>query len=290
MPPRAAEREIIMKKILSVIAACAMLVTMTACGAKNKYRCDKDIGRTCAVSSDLEYIKNNGKMVIGYTVYEPMNYTNESGEFVGFDTDFAKAVCEKLGVEPEFVEINWDTKETELSAKSIDCIWNGFTITDERKENLAFTDPYIKNKQVVVIRAKDADKYTSTESLKAANLVAEIESAGEDTIKNDENLKNANYVAVNKQTDGLLEVKSGTADAVVLDYTLASAMVGEGTSYSDLKIIDNLDLNVEEYGIGFRKGSDAAAEVNKIRKELVADGTMEKIAEKYDLQAILIKE
>ena len=289
MPPRAAEWEIIMKKILSVIAACAMLVTMTACGAKTNTAATKT-SDVPAVSSDLEYIKNNGKMVIGYTVYEPMNYTNESGEFVGFDTDFAKAVCEKLGVEPEFVEINWDTKETELSAKSIDCIWNGFTITDERKENLAFTDPYIKNKQVVVIRAKDADKYTSTESLKAANLVAEIESAGEDTIKNDENLKNANYVAVNKQTDGLLEVKSGTADAVVLDYTLASAMVGEGTSYSDLKIIDNLDLNVEEYGIGFRKGSDAAAEVNKIRKELVADGTMEKIAEKYDLQAILIKE
>ena len=289
MPPRAAEREIIMKKILSVIAACAMLVTMTACGAKTNTAATKTSDAP-AVSSDLEYIKNNGKMVIGYTVYEPMNYTNESGEFVGFDTDFAKAVCEKLGVEPEFVEINWDTKETELSAKSIDCIWNGFTITDERKENLAFTDPYIENKQVVVIRAKDADKYTSTESLKAANLVAEIESAGEDTIKDDENLKNANYVAVNKQTDGLLEVKSGTADAVVLDYTLASAMVGEGTSYSDLKIIDNLDLNVEEYGIGFRKGSDVPAEVNKIRKELVADGTMEKIAEKYDLQAILIKE
>jgi len=179
-----------------------------------------------SAESDLEYIKKNGKMVIGYTVYAPMNYTNDAGEFVGFDTEFAKAVCEKLGVEPEFVEINWDTKEVELEAKKIDCIWNGFTITEEREENLDFSIPYILNKQVVVIRKADVEKYKDTASLAAANLVAETSSAGESAIKDDENLSKANYTAVAKQTDALLEVKSKAADAAVLDYTLANSMVG----------------------------------------------------------------
>ncbi len=266
-----------MKKLLSIMLVLVLALSFAACNNQTQ------------TESDLAYITENGKMVIGYTVYEPMNYTDDNGEFVGFDTEYAKAVCEKLGVAPEFVEINWDTKEIELNAKNIDCVWNGFTITEERKENIEFTTPYISNKQVVVIKAQNADKYTDTASLSEANLVAEIESAGEGAIADDENLAKANYVAVAKQTDGLLEVKSGTADAVVLDYTLASAMVGEGTDYADLMIIDGLDLAVEEYGIGFRKGSDAAAKVNEITAELVADGTMDEIAAKYDMSAILVK-
>ncbi len=177
--------------------------------------------------SDFEYIKGKGKMTIGYTVYAPMNYTDDEGNFVGFDTEFAEAVCAKLGVEPEFVEINWDTKEIELEAKTIDCIWNGFTMTEEREENLDFSVPYILNKQVVVIRKADAAKYTDTASLADARLVAEVASAGETAIADDENLSKATYTAVTKQTDALLEVKSNTADAAVLDYTLANAMVGK---------------------------------------------------------------
>ena len=177
--------------------------------------------------SDLDYIKGKGKMTIGYTVYAPMNYTDDNGEFVGFDTEFAKAVCAKLGVEPEFVEINWDTKEIELAAKRIDCIWNGFTITAEREENLDFTVPYIMNKQVVVIRKADADKYKDTESLAGARLVAETASAGETAIADDANLSKATYSALAKQVDALLEVKTKKADAAVLDYTLATAMVGK---------------------------------------------------------------
>lgn len=187
----------------------------------------KDVPSKASGDSDLDYIKKNGKMVIGYTVYDPMNYTDDNGEFVGFDTEFAKAVCEKLGVTPEFVEINWDTKEIELNAKSIDCIWNGFTINEEREENLDFSIPYILNKQVVVIRKADKDKYTDTASLASAKLAAETASAGEDAIKDDENLSKASYTAVPKQTDALLEVKASTVDAAVLDYTLANSMVSK---------------------------------------------------------------
>ena len=169
--------------------------------------------------SDLEYIKEKGKLVIGYTVYDPMNFTNDKGEFVGFDTEYAKAVCEKLDVEPEFVEINWDTKEMELNSKNIDCIWNGFVITEEREENLDFTVPYILNKQVVVIRKADANKYKDTASLKDAYIVAEANSLAESTIMYDDNLKNANLILVETSKEAIEEVKSGNADAAILDYS-----------------------------------------------------------------------
>jgi len=175
---------------------------------------------------DLAYIMGKGKLTIGITIYEPMNFFDASGNLTGFDTEFAIALCDKLGVEPDFVEINWDTKEIELAAKNIDCIWNGLTVTEERRKNIEFTDSYIKNKQVVVIRKADSDKFTTIESLADARLTAEIASAGEDAIKDDPILAGANYTAMAKQTDTLMEVKAGTADAAVLDYTAAKALVG----------------------------------------------------------------
>ena len=157
-----------MKRIVSAFLAGAMALSLAACGGASSTAASSTASSAAAGSaaasavsdadSDLAYIRSNGKMVIGYTVYEPMNYTDADGNFTGFDTELATAVCEKLGVEPEFVEINWDTKETELAAKSIDCIWNGLTLTDDREENLACTKPYVKNAQVVVV--KDGTEYT----------------------------------------------------------------------------------------------------------------------------------
>ena len=230
-------------------------------------------------ASDLDYIKEKGSMVIGYTVYEPMNYTDADGNFTGFDTELATAMCEKLGVEPEFVEINWDTKVVELDAKSIDCIWNGMTLTEDIMANTATTKAYAKNAQVVVV--KDGTDYTSTADLADKTVVAEAGSAGEAAIQGDENLSKADYVSKSVQTDCLMEVAAGTADAAVLDLTLANAMIGEGTDYASLKIVD--ELNAEEYGVAFRKGSDAAEAVNAAFDELTADGTMQALADKYDL-------
>jgi len=175
---------------------------------------------------DLAFIQEKGVLKIGMTLFAPMNYFNENGEFVGFDTEFAEAVCAKLGVTPEFIEINWDTKEIELAAQNIDCIWNGLTVTQARRENIEFTYSYVKNKQVVVIRKADEGKFTSIESLAAAKLSAEAGSAGEDAIMDDPILSAAPYTAMQKQTDTLLEVKAGTSDAAVLDYTAAKALVG----------------------------------------------------------------
>ena len=275
-----------MKRLVSAFLAGAMALSLAACGgaaSTSTVASSASVSGSAAASetaaSDLDYIKEKGKMVIGYTVYEPMNYTDADGNFTGFDTELATAVCEKLGVEPEFVEINWDTKVVELDAKSIDCIWNGMTLTDDIMANAATTKAYAKNAQVVVV--KDGTDYTSTADLADKTVVAEAGSAGEAAIQGDENLSKADYVSKSVQTDCLMEVAAGTADAAVLDLTLANAMIGAGTDYASLKIVD--ELNAEEYGVAFRKGSDAAAAVDAAFDELKADGTMQALADKYDL-------
>ena len=274
-----------MKRLISALLAGSMALSLAACGgaASTSAVASSAASGSAAASetaaSDLDYIKEKGKMVIGYTVYEPMNYTDADGNFTGFDTELATAVCEKLGVEPEFVEINWDTKVVELDAKSIDCIWNGMTLTDDIMANTATTKAYAKNAQVVVV--KDGTDYTSTADLVGKTVVAEAGSAGEAAIQGDENLAKADYVSKSVQTDCLMEVAAGTADAAVLDLTLANAMIGEGTDYAGLKIV--AELNAEEYGVAFRKGSDAAAAVDAAFDELKADGTMQALADQYDL-------
>ena len=288
-----------MKKFLALILALMMGLSLAACGgsgssapsgsaspAPSDSAAPSDAGQATEDDSDLAYVKGNGKMVIGYTVYEPMNYTDENGNFTGFDTELAQAVCEKLGVEPEFVIINWDTKEVALEAGDIDCIWNGLTLNAEREANMACTVPYVKNAQVVVV--KEGFDYTDTSSLVGATVCAEIGSAGEVQIKGDDetepdaNLAQADYVGKSVQTDCLMEVKAGTADAAVLDMTLANSMTGEGTNYSDLKIVDY--LAEEDYGVAFRKGSDIRDAVNEIFADMVADGSLQTLADKYGLE------
>ena len=281
-----------MKKLVSMAMAAALVLSLAACGSTASSAASSESAASSTESSaasesaaetsadsDLAYIQGNGKMVIGYTVYEPMNYTDENGVFTGFDTELATAVCEKLGVEPEFVEITWDTKETELAAKSIDCIWNGLTLTADREANMACTNAYVKNAQVIVMKADG--EYTSTADLVGKTIVAEAGSARETTIQEDENLSQADFVPKTVQTDCLMEVAAGTADAAILDLTLASAMIGEGTDYANLTIKD--ELNVEEYGVAFRKGSDVAEAVNTAFDELKEDGTMQTLADKYSL-------
>lgn len=279
-----------MKKTLSLILAAAMSLSLVACGGGSASSSSAPAASSPAASSpaasapaeesDLEYIKDKGEMVIGYTVYAPMNYTDDNGVFTGFDTELATAVCEKLGVEPVFQLIDWGTKEIELAGKTIDCIWNGMTLDADREANMNCTQPYVKNAQVVVM--KTGSGYTDTAFLADKSVCAEIGSAGETTIQGDENLANALFVGKPVQTDCLMEVKAGTCDAAVLDMTLAKAMIGEGTDYAELEIVD--ELAVEYYGVAFRKGSDVRDEVNKLFDELEADGTLGTLADKYSLE------
>lgn len=275
-----------LKKLFALSAAAIMAVTALA-GCGNTTTPDQSkTEATEAASSDLAYIQDKGTMVIGYTIMEPLNYTDEAGDFVGFETEFATAVCEKLGVTPDFQLIDWDAKENELNGKTIDCIWNGMTITDERKENMSITKPYLANRQALVVRKDDVEKYTA--SLDGANIVVEAESAGDELANSDPLFDNAAITAVDAQATALMDVKAGTSDVAVIDFVMAGGSIREGSSYEDLAIID-LNFPSEEYGAAFRKGSDVTAEVNKAIDELIADGTLDQIAEKYGLADILIK-
>jgi len=255
-----------MKKLLALILTLMLAVTMfAACGEK-------------PAADEAQKDAAPEKLVIGYTIYEPMNYM-EDGKLTGFDTEFAEAVCEKLGVEPEFQEINWDTKFVTLDAKKIDCIWNGMTISDEVKKNCDVSKAYVKNAQVVVMKDEVIENYKDVESLKGLKFAAEAGSAGETAIK-DNGLDGA-YSPVAAQTDALLAVMGGQADACVIDITMAKSMTAEGTSYEALGF--SLELTTEEYGIGFRKGDELVAKVDAIIDELNADGTLPALAEKYEL-------
>lgn len=178
----------------------------------------------CASSDDYAKIKAKGKLVIGITDYKPMDYRDENGNWIGFDADYAKLVCEKLGVTPEFKEIEWENKEMELASGTIDCIWNGMTITDAVENAADCTVPYMYNTQVAVIKKANADKYKDLNSMAGASIAAEGGSAGEALVKGNASLAGG-LKAVTAQNDAILEVLSGTSDVAIVDMTLAKALI-----------------------------------------------------------------
>ena len=225
--------------------------------------------------------ESKGVIVVGYTLYAPMNYM-ENGELVGFDTELAKAVFEGMGYTVRFQEIDWNAKYTDLNSGNIDCVWNGFTCNavDEedgiaRSEKVDFSYNYMENRQVVVVM-KNSGIATAAD-LNGKKGGAEKGSAGE-TYAN--SFEGVTIKPVTKQTDCLLEVKSGNMDFAVLDAQLAKSYAGKG-DYADLVILDELSSDVEYYAIGFKKGSELTAQVNAQLEKLGADGTITKLAEKY---------
>lgn len=257
-----------MKKIAALLMTAVMALSISGCSAKK----------------DWEYIEDKGTLTVGITLFEPMNYYDENGELTGFETEFTKAVCEKLGVEPKFQEIDWNQKITELQSKTIDVIWNGMTVKEEFKEQIYFSTPYIRNKQVVVIKADNAQKYSDLASMTGVTIAAETGSAGQTAIEADATLSTNEYVGCAAQKDVLLEIKAGTTEIGVIDYVMAKASVGEGTDYADLMIVESVELAPEEYAIGIRlEDTELLAKINTAIDELVADGTLLALAEKYDL-------
>lgn len=275
-----------MKKLLAFVMAVMMMAGLFA-------------GMAVAEGSDWDYIQGKGKIVVGMTLFAPMNYYNNDNEFVGFDTELTTAVFNKLGVEVEFIEINWDSKEIELNSRNIDCIWNGMCITEERKENMSMTNAYLYNTQAIVAKTdKMADLLAN--GMNGVYVVAEQGSTGEGKLTGDipddetvevsakEFFAGANYTPVDSMAKALMEVKAGTADIALVDSVCALAMVGEDTDYADMSV--NLDNNfgLQEYGIAFRKGSDVTEKVNEAIIELTKDGTIAEIAARYGLTDALV--
>lgn len=272
-----------MKKFLGMLLAAVVACTMFAACGGNKNTVTDDPANGSTADSDLAYVKGKGKMVVGITDFEPMDFQKD-GEWVGFDADMAKAFAKEIGVDVEFVEINWDNKVFELNGKLIDCVWNGMTLGDEVKEAMECTNAYCNNAQVVIVKADGAEAYKSADDCKKLTFAVEAGSAGEKAAKEN----GFNYITVEKQSDALTEVKAGTSDAAIIDLLMAGAMVGEGTGYADLTY--TVKLTSEQYGVGFRKGSDLAAKLNEFFKKTYADGSMKALAEKYGTQETLIEQ
>ncbi len=262
-----------MKKLLAILMAIVMLFCFAACGSEPETE-----------SGAKETI------VVGYTIYDPMNYLDENGELIGYDTELAKAVFENLGYDVIFKEIVWDNKYTDLNSNTIDCVWNGFTCNTKdddgvaRADKVDFSYNYMENRQVIVVSA-DSD-ITAAENLNGKIGMAESGSAGESYAKGFEGIT---FKGVTKQTDALLEINSKTADFAVVDAQLAKAYVGKG-DYANLKIVDTLSSDVEYYAIGFKKGSELTAKVNAELEKLGKDGTIEKLAKKYKVENTAIKD
>ena len=263
-----------MKKLLALVLTLVMALSFVGCAKK---------GADADAQSDLAYVQEKGTLVVGITDFAPMDYKNDKGEWVGFDADMAKLFAESLDVEVEFVEIDWDNKILELDGKSIDCVWNGMTLTDEVKAGMDCSEPYCNNQQVVIVPIKEAEKYQTADACKELSFAVEAGSAGKAMAEEN----GFEFTEVKDQASALFEVSSGTSDAAIIDSLMAAAMVGEGTGYADLTY--TAGLNNEEYGVGFRKGSDLVEKINAFFADCKENGKMQEIAETYKVQAALIK-
>ena len=274
-----------MKKLLAVLLSIVMIIgatlSFTSCGETDN-------------SGDWAEIKERGYFVCGITVYAPMNYFNEDGDLVGFDTEFAEAVADYLGVEAKFQVIKWGSKYLELNSGSIDLIWNGFTYGAEdgvpRTNYVDFTHAYLKNQQCVVIRSEDAATLNAKAAFAGREAAVEGGSAGESVAKglagNEDKL-----AKFDSQAAALTELSAGQVDFAVIDLQMAKAMVGTG-DYAGLTICTASDIVIEPevYAIGARKGSDFTAKVNEAIEALYEDGVLQEIAKKYGLEYDLVED
>ncbi len=258
-----------MKKVLS------LLLTVLFCAGSLGLMagCDN-------TTSDFERIQANGKMVVGVTLYEPMDYQDENGEWIGFDADLAKMMAQEWGVTAEFTIIRWNNKVAELNSRNIDVIWNGMTADEELGRQIDFSVSYAENMQVAVIQSSNASTIYDVDTVKAAQIAVERGSAG-DTVAT-ETLNAGSLNRVDSQLNALLEVEAGTSDVALIDYTMAYSVVGKG-DFSNLMIVDTdaVSFEREVFAVGLRKGSDLTARINALFKEYYADGTLASLAEKY---------
>lgn len=267
-----------MKKIFSLLLAMTMCLNLTACDGNTL---GKDGNGEQNGKDDLNYVRDKGILVVGITEFAPMDYQDAEGNWIGFDADMATAFADSLGVTVEFRIIAWDDKVNLLNDKTIDVVWNGMTLTDEVRENMGISNPYFNNAQVVVVRADDADRYQTVESLSDAVCAIEPGAAQDEAIAH-----GLSYVEVESQSTALQNVSDGIYDAAVIDFLMAITTIGEGTAYEDLT--HTVSLSSEEYVVGFRKGSDLVAELNGFFAANYAGGTMQSVARKYGISAFLL--
>lgn len=248
-----------MKKIVLAVAAAVSLFFAAGCSKKT----------------------TEGQFILGLDAsFPPMGFTEANGEIVGYDIDLGKEVAKRLGLTFVAKPINWEAKEMELSSGSIDCIWNGFTMTEERVNAMSFSEPYLNNDQVLVVRADSG--INSLADAKGIVVGCQSGSSAEDAIHEADFDKVAKKIVFYEENlTALTDLEVGGVDAVVMDSVVANYTIATGKKA--LKVVSE-PLAQEAYGIGFRKDADGAKlrdDVQKTLKEMAADGTVEKISKKW---------
>ena len=253
-----------MKRLFALILTVIMVCTLFASCSAN--------------GSDLERVKKADKLVVGVTVYPPMDYIDdETNEWAGFDAELAKMFADSLGVNCQIVIITWSQKVAELNSKQIDLVWNGMTASDELGEQIDFSVSYAKNAQVAVVKKGST---LTKDGVKDAQIAVEGGSAGATVAE--ETIKGTKINKVTAQVDALNEVLAGTSDVAIVDITMAQNIVGKGT-YEGLEVLEGASYGDEVFAVGLRKDSDLKAKLDKFLKDKYADGTLTALAEKYNV-------
>ncbi|MGE5614671.1 MAG: amino acid ABC transporter substrate-binding protein [Bacillota bacterium] len=254
--------------VLLVAALAAAMAALTGCSALG------------GADRSWDKVKEKGELVMGLDdSFPPMGFRDENNELTGFDVDVAKEVCNRLGIKLRLQQIVWDTKEQELNTGNIDCIWNGFTITEERKENVLFTEPYMGNRQVLVVKSDSTLSKLSDFEGKRLALQAGSSAADALNAAVDFKSKLKEVVEFDENLTALMDLEKGGVDVVLMDEVVANYNISTGKF--DIKVLDEA-LAPEEYGIGFRKNDVAL--MNKVQdtlKSMAKDGKLAEISEKW---------
>jgi polar amino acid transport system substrate-binding protein len=259
------------KKIVLGIAIALSIASVFAGCSKSE---------NSAQDESLKYIQENQELILGLDdSFPPMGFKDENGEIVGFDIDMAKEVASRMGVELKLQPIDWDSKVLSLDKKDIDCIWSGLTITEERKENIEFSNAYLENRQVIIVLADSA--IDTKNDLKDKVVSVQAGSSGKDAVSSESDVLDTfkELREFSNYTEALLDLSAGRTDAVVIDEIVGRYYMSKKAG--EYKVATE-DFGGEEYGIGFRKGEILLTEeVNKILQEMKEDGTSATISEKW---------
>ncbi len=257
---------------------------LAGCGSSDSSETESTSAQTGGASTaetgeddSLQKVLDNGKLVLGLdATFKPMGYTDENDEVVGFDIDVAKEVCSRMGVELETYGVNWDTKEVDLDTGTIDCIWNGLSVSEERQQVMLMSDPYMKNKMVFVVNS-DSD-IDSLDDLNGKTVSVQNGSTAQKTLLASDVAAGITVSELATNVEALNQLELGMCDAAFLDSVVADYEINSGRAF---KILDE-GLYEEDYAIGFRLGDQALCDrVNEILKEMKDDGTLGEISTKW---------
>lgn len=289
------------KKIFGLSMAAVMVLGMTACGnsasasasssgkagsASVSEASSSSSSSSSSSEASEETGVEDGVFTVGFDAeYPPYGYKDDNGEYTGFDLELAQAVCDKEGWELEKKPVNWDSKDLELNSGSIDCIWNGFTMNG-REDDYTFSIPYVDNSQVIVV-AKDSG-IESLDDLAGKTVGVQAASAALDVLKGDQKELSDTFGSLNEFSDyntAFTELQAGALDALAIDIGVANYQID---SRGDGYVILDETLNSEKYAVGFKKGNQKLADiVSADIIEFSKDGTVDKLAEKYNISDMI---